>query len=289
MQRKTLTILGNCVAERLLLMLQEYPGFSDSYALKRFPIIPHIDQRDLAQVAHIARQCDIIFTQPLFRYGPCNTDELRKNLRPEQKLIVFSSPKFPAYFADLCDFHGMTDLATPKVMEWDSKIIFSCYVRGVSIFAVEDIYTSHWLFHREYIEEQLEESIRSYLCREQGVDLSTKSYFTKNFTKTKLLHGPRHPVDAFLTMMRDLMVDALDLKRAEQPPEPLTFSFNQWPVITRHHTYFSFPEQNYFVVSGQRFSIEDIAMAYYNFYKFNPQVVEANRHQVIDLERQAGK
>lgn len=285
MEKKTITILGNCVAERLLLMLQEYPGFSDRYTLKRFRIIPHIGRQYLDKVASLAGQCDIIFTQPLFRYGPCNTDEIRKNLRPGQECIVFSSPHFPAYFPDSCSFGGMKDLVFQKVMEWDSKIIFSCYVRNISVFDVEDIYTSHWLFHKEYIGKQLDTSIDSYLVRENGVDLSTRSYFIKNFMKTRLLHSPRHPVDSFLGVMCDLMVDALGLQRVEQAPDALSFDFNQWPMITRHHDFFSFPEQSYFVISGQRFSIEDIAMAYYKFYKLHPHVVEANRHHVIDLER----
>lgn len=276
-----ITVLGNCVGERMLLLLQAWPGFSERYTVERFRILPHIDERYFAKVAERARQCDVIFTQPLFRYGPCNTEALRRDLRRGQKLIVFSSPLFPAYFPDVCHLSGMEDLKSPKVLEWDSSIIFSCYAQGVPVSAVADIYTSHWLFQKEHVKNQIYASLENYCLREEGVDLSTLLYCVRQWRATKLFHSPRHPADCLLEVMGQLMGHALGLPQGASMPAELTFSATQWPVITRNHTYFSFPEQAYFVVDGGRRSIEDMAREYYALYAAYPQVVAANRHALV--------
>lgn len=286
MQKKTLTVLGNCVAERLLLMLHTYPGFSDAFDIKRFRIIPHIHQKDLKYVAKVALECDVILSQPLFSYGPCNTSEIRKKLKPHQELIVFSSPDFPAYFPELRYFTNRVQSDIPKPLEWDSQIIFSCYVNKVPLHKVEKIYTSHWFFHKDHMLPLIDKSIESYIAREQGVDLSTLTDFIKHFRQQRLFHSPRHPILPFIENMCTMLVDALGLKRTEAKIDwsRLDFNQHQLPIITRLHNLFTFPEQDYFIIAERRFSIEDMATAFYHYYEHNPRFVVDNLNLLISLE-----
>ena len=259
MRKKTVTVLGNCVAERLLLMLRTHPGFLETFDIKRFNIIPYIRKNDLKHVAKIVQEYDIIFSQPLFNYGPCNTSEIRRNLKPHQQLIIFSSPEFPAYFPELHHFNNSVPCTTPKPLEWDSRIIFSCFVNKVPLHEVEAIYTSHWFFHKKNMMQHIDKSIENYLTREQGVDLSTLTYFLQNFRKKRLIHSPRHPTISFLKVMYDMMIDALGLQKIEPQAEwaKLDFNQHQLPIITRCHDLFTFPEQDDFVIVDKRHLVVD--------------------------------
>ncbi len=283
--RRRVMVLGNCVAERLCRMLAKYPGFADAFTMLPAPMIHTVtDPVRLQTLATEARACDIVFTQPLFGFGPCNTEELRKSLRPEaQRLILFSSPDFEAYFPDVIRLKGKENLRFEPVFDWDSSIIFSCFCAGVSIFEVEEIYRNHSLFQAEAVEQVVVSALETYVRREQGLELSTKSFVLRNYAGTRLFHSPKHPVDSFLLMMLRDMAAALGLDRNAPAPAVDGFGFNSWPVITRHHGRFAFPEQDYFHIAGQRCSLEDVAMAYYNFYEFHPHVVEANRDKAIPV------
>lgn len=290
MPKKTLTVLGNCVAERLLLMLRSHPGLLEAFDIKRFNIIPYIKKKDLKHVAKLVQEYDIIFSQPLFNYGPCNTSEIRKNLKPHQELIIFSSPEFSAYFPELHHFNNSVPSTTPKPLEWDSRIIFSCFVNKVPLHEVEAIYTSHWFFHKKNMLEHIDKSLENYVKREQGVDLSTLTYFLQNFRKERLIHSPRHPTLSFLKVMYDMMIDALGLPKLEPQMKTqmewakLDFNQHQLPIITRNHDLFAFPEQDDFVIVDKRLSIERMAADYYQFYEHHPRFVVANLHLLVSLE-----
>lgn len=278
--RQRVIVLGNCVADRLQHMLGAHPCFEDAYTLTYAPMIH--TQRTAAQtdaLAAAAAECDIILTQPLFNYGRCNTVCLRAALHPEQRLYVFSAPNFEAYFPDVLHLEGKGPYASSTPLEWDSKIIFSCFIAGVSILDVEDIYLNHPLFHESAVRAALERTLEIYAVREQGVDIGTKDFMLRNFAAYKLFHTWNHPAEPLLAVMLGRLLRVLGLPRdaACLGLARDGFGFNQWPVITRHHGMFQFQEQPWFVVAGQKFTIGDIAMAYYNFYEAHPDVVERNR------------
>ena len=282
-ERRRVMVLGNCVAERLCRMLVEYPGFADAFTMLPTPMIHTVtDPARLQTLAEAAHTCDIVLTQPLFSFGPCNTEELRKTLRPgAQRLILFSSPDFEAYFPDVLRLEGKENLRFEPILDWDSAIIFSCFLAGVSIFEVEAIYRNHPLFHSEAVEKSITSALETYVRREQGLDLPTKAFVLRNYAGTRLFHSPKHPVDSFLLLMLRDMAAALGLDRNAPASAVDGFGFNSWPVITRHHGRFTFPEQDYFLLAGKRYGLEDVAMAYYNFYEFHPHVVEANKDKAI--------
>lgn len=285
--RKTVMVLGNCVADRLQYLLRDYPGFSDLYALEEAPMVHHLHHpEDWAGLARRAAACDIVLTQPLFRYGPLNTEALRRGQKEVQRLGVFSSPHFDACFPDVFILEGKTNLKLEPILDWDSLIIFSCFVKGISIFDVEAVYLAHPLFHAAPVRELTSAALEDYAKREQGVDISTWKYVLRSFAREKLFHSPKHPVNSFMARMLDDMAGwlGLDIHDRSAEVEAAGFGFNQWPVITRYQDVFDIPEQPWFVLGGKRISIEDAAMAYYNFYEFNPHVVEANLSRVIPLE-----
>ena len=289
MRRQRVTVLGNCVAERLQCMLARYPGFSEAFTMAPAPPIHTLKKPEQWQAqADAALSCDIIFTQPLFNFGPCNTADLRKVLEREppetrRRLILFASPNFEAYFPDAIVFNGKENLRLDPILDWDSVIIFSCFCRGVSIFEVEDIYCNHPLFHPAAVDKTIAVALELYLQREKGLDITTKSHVIRSYGQTKLFHSPKHPVDSLLGMMLRDMAANLELNSDTPLPAVDGFGFNQWPVITRHHKRFSFPEQDYYMLAGKKCSIEDVAMAYYSFYEFHPHVVEANRDKIIPV------
>lgn len=235
--RQRVMVLGNCVAERLRFTLADYPGFADTFVMLPAPMIHTVtDLGRLQALAAEALTCDIVFTQPLFSFGPCDTEELRKSLRPDtQRLILFSSPDFEAYFPDVIQLTGKENLQFPPILDWDSAIIFSCFCAGVSIFEVEAIYRNHPLFHLESIEKSIAASLGTYIRREQGLDLSTRAFVLRNYAGTRLFHSPKHPVDSFLLMMLRDMAAALGLDPNAPAPAMEGFGFNSWPVLTRRH------------------------------------------------------
>ena len=283
-KRKKVVFLGNCVAQRLQNLLPRYPGFGDGHEIVPAPMIHLLrDEAEWQSAADLALNCDLLCSQPLFNYGPCNTENLRASLREGQSLIVFSSPNFEAYFPDAIVLQG-AGAKEKHILDWDSSIIFSCYLRGLSIFAVEEIYRNHPLFCAENLQKRVDAALERYISRERNVDLSTSVYAIRNFARRKLFHTPKHPVDSFLQMMLAQVADCLGLPALAEEAVPVEgFGFNQWPVLTGKHNLFTFPEQSYFVIGGQRVSLEDAAMAYYIFYDANPEIVEANRNQALEI------
>ncbi len=278
--RQRVIVLGNCVADRLQYMLEAHPRFEEAYTLTPTPMIH--TQRTAEQtdaLAALAGECDVILTQPLFSYGRCNTACLRAALQPEQRLHVFSAPNFEAYFPDVLHLEGKGRYASLTPLEWDSRIIFSCFLAGVSILDVEDIYLNHSLFHESAVRAALERTLAIYAGREQDVDIGTEDFVLRNFAAHKLFHTWNHPAEPLLAVMLGRLLRALGLPRDAGCLSLARegFGFNQWPVITRHHGLFHFQEQPWFVVAGERFSIGDVAMAYYNFYEAHPEIVERNR------------
>ncbi len=284
MAKQRITILGNCVAHRLQFLLKEHPAFSAHYELVPSPMIHLLTQKaELDDLATLARTCDILFTQPLFNFEACNTAVLQANKPDGQTIHLFSAPNFEAYFPDVLHLDNKTDLKFEPTLDWDSRIIFSCFVTGVPIFDVEQIYVNNRLFRKEPAQNALHAALETYARREQGVDLQTGGFVFRNYAATRLFYTWQHPTETLMGLLLDKIILALDLPRHPMQANLAahSFGFNQWPIITRHHSLFKFPEQAYFLIAGVRYSIEDVAMAYYNFYEFHPHIVEANKEKLL--------
>lgn len=267
-------ILGNCVAARLQDMLAAHAGVREHFTLVPAPMIHGLTQEaQWAALAEEARTCHWIFTQPLFNFGPCNTDALRATLGPGQRLVTFSSPNFEAYFPDVLHAGAVRSPRFDPPLEWHSRIILTCYLGGMSMLQVEDFYLNHPLFRRASAERALRAAWSAYAVREEGVELGTLEMVRQAYAARPLFQTWRHPDDGLLRAMAGRMLETLGLQEDESMPVD-GFGFNQWPIITRHHDLFQFPERAYFTVAGKRISIGDVAAGYYTFYDFHPAFVE---------------
>lgn len=284
--RRTVMVLGNCVAHRLQTMLAAHPDFAARYELLPAPMIHTL--RGLDQWENLARTaltCDMVFTQPLFRFGPCNTEALASALSPD-RLFIFPTPNFEAYFPDVLVLSGKTELKFNPILDWDSRIIFSCFLAGVSIFEVESVYRHHPLFQPRTMRRAVAEALEACARRDQGVSLPLAPFVARNYADTRLFHTWLHPAAPVLAFLLAGLAGALELPRREEHlalTQRNGFGFNQWPIITAGHGLFHFPEQAFFSVGGRRYPLEDIAMAYYNFYEFHPHVVDGNRDKALPL------
>lgn len=283
--RRRVMVLGNCVAHRLQFMLAAHPGFGADHELVPAPMIHTLrDPLQWEELARVARGCDVVFSQPLFRFGPCNTEALRDAL-PSGTLVVMSAPNFSAYFPDVITLEGKTDLRFDPILDWDSSIIFSCFVAGVPVFEVETIYRGHPLFRPEAVRRAVAAALEDCARRDRNVDVSVAGFIARRYAETRLFHTWKHPDTPLLEFLLAGMHDALGLPSDRENLAPAArdgFGFNRWPVLTGHGV-FRFSEQSGFRVGGQDFRLEDVAMAYYNFYEFHPHVVERNRHRVLPL------
>lgn len=285
--RRRVTVLGNCVAHRLQFLLEAHPAFSERYELVHAPMIHTLrDPAEWDGLARAALACDIIFTQPLFSFGPCNTEALAAALPPERTLLTFSSPLFEAYFPDVIVLDGISDLKFSPILDWDSRIIFSCFVAGMSVFDVPAAYRRHALFRTEAMRRAVADALEACAARDQGVDLGVAAFVARHYAGTRLFESWRHPAPPLLARMLGDLGAALGL-----PLDPNHmalvpahgFGFNQWPLLTTPHGLFHFPEQAFFRIGGREVSLEDAAMAYYNFYEFHPHVVERNLDKIVSL------
>ena len=190
--------------------------------------------------------------------------------------MTFSAPNFDAYFPDVLSVPPLSVTRFPPPLEWHSRIILGCYMGGMPMLDVAACYLQHPLFRRASAEQAVEAAWRQYAVREQGVDLGTEAFVRRHATEMPLFETWRHPADALLRHMYQDMLHALDV-RGEADAAAQGFGFNQWPIITRHHGLYRFPERAYFRVAGQRVAIEDAAAAFYSFYDFHPAFVAQAR------------
>jgi hypothetical protein len=289
---RRVTVLGNCAADRLSRMLLLHPAFAPTYELVPVPMIHTLrgNREKSAATARAALRCDVVFSQPLFGFGPCNTDVLRAGLRRNQQLFVFPAPNFEAYFPDVI-FPGPPDnprFAPP--FDWHSSIVLSCRLAGVPIFEVEKLYLHHPLFGEKAARLAVERSLADCAKRDQGVDLPLHPFIERHYADTRLFHSWLHPGEELLNHILNGMFRCLELPVPATPliGEADGFGFNRWPLLTRHHSVFRFEEQAYVLIAGRRCSIEDTAMAYYMFYDFHPEVPERNRDKAAGLKARVG-
>lgn len=292
---RRLMILGNCVGERLGACLSGIfnrlnptlaPG--QRWEVVYPPPVFHLSHDELARAARTAENCDIVFSQPLFSYGDCNTDLLRERLG--DRLITFSAPNFAAYFPDVIQ---LGPLAEPKKfeppMEWHSKIIIQCRESGIEAGDIEKIYLNHPLFYPNAMKKRLDQCWRIYEKRETGVDIGTLAETRQYYALEPLFHTFNHPGDRLLRHLLHGMLMALGISSCdadailaripfqENGADSSTwsecgFGFNAWPIITRHHKLFSFPGREWFRIDGTRVDITTAAIAWNKYYDAHPAI-----------------
>lgn len=272
-------VLGNCVATRLQDMLAAHEALRDLWQVVPAPLIHSLTEGEQTNaLAQEALACQCIFTQPLFRYGACNTAALQAALHPGHRCITFSAPNFEAYFPDVLHAPPLEDARFSPPLEWHSRIFFQCWLTGISLFDVETCYLNHPLFRPDATRKALDAAWRTYTVREQGVEIGTLERVRRDFAKEALFHTWNHPADNLVQLLLEGMLEALGVEmEMEMGMELEGFGFNQWPIITRHHGLFRFAERAYFRVGNERISIEDAAAAYYTFYDFHKNFAERMR------------
>lgn len=289
-----LIVLGNCVAERLGLLLEGLlneqerccPGLGAKWRVEQATPVYNLPQAEIGPLARKALECDLVFTQPIFNYGPCNTDALREKLGP--RLRTFSAPNFEAYFPDVMDIRPYPEPEKfPPPMEWHSKIVVQCREAGASPEEVANIYVHHPLFRPASIKNAIERSLEIYARRDQNVEIGSMEFVRDNFAAEPLFYTWNHPADPLLRhlllgMLRHL---GLDGRRAQDAlgyipwgknfPSgwaPWGFGFNAWPIITRWHGLFNFPGREWFRVKGEEVPIANAVWSWYRYYDAHPQI-----------------
>ncbi|MDR2605042.1 MAG: hypothetical protein LBC55_06800 [Desulfovibrio sp.] len=279
---RRVAVLGNCVANRLSFLLTLHPDFAPAYELVPLPMIHTLrgNAGELDAAARTALRCDVVFSQPLFDFGPCNTDALRTVCARGREFFVFPTPNFEAYFPDVV-FPGLPDkLHFAPPFDWHSSIVLACRLQGIDISEVEKLYLNHPLFREKTVRPGVERALENCAKRDRGVDLPLYPFIEEHYAETRLFYSWLHPCEELLNHMLNGMFRCMGLP---VPATPLAgkehgFGFNRWPLPIRAHSVFRFAEQTYVLIAGKRCSIEDTAMSYYMFYDFHPDVPERYRH-----------
>lgn len=213
----TLMLLGNCVAQRLERLVEacapaagkgaggDAPGHGWR-VLRAMPVYqlatgPAPDEALAAQAARAAR-CDLVFSQPLFRFGPCNTEELRARLGDRLKL--FAAPNFEAYFPDVLDMGAPREPArvTPP-LDWHSRVIVQCRAAGIPPEEAGAVYPAHPCFREKAVAAALERTWRTYERREQGLDIGTLAVARRWYRREPLFHTWNHPAERLMAVLLD--------------------------------------------------------------------------------------
>ena len=312
----TLMLLGNCVAQRLERLVEACAGQARSggggwRVLRATPVYQAATgpepERALAEMAARAESCDLVFSQPLFRYGPCNTEELRARLG--DRLRLFAAPNFEAYFPDVMDLGAPRDpLRVAPPLDWHSRILVLCKAAGTPPEEAQALYMAHPLFRERAVAAALARTWRTYERREQGLDIGTLDVARRWFDREALFYTWNHPAERLMAVLLDGILAHLgmgaqaraaaltgvgwrggapDSAPAGAPGEAAgadeaggvipewSFGFNSWPIITRHHRLFAFPGRERFRVAGTEVDVATMALAWYNWYDLHPRTYAA--------------
>lgn len=153
---RMLMVLGNCVAERLAGLLAGYTPLRGKWNVLPVPVIQRVQVgAETDALAARAARCDLVFSQPLFSYGACNTASLRPLLGG--RLVTFSAPNFEAYFPDVLNVPGGgAEERFPPPLEWHSRVIVQCRAAGLPLEEVTEVYVNHVLFRAPAVRRALE-------------------------------------------------------------------------------------------------------------------------------------
>ena len=291
-----LVVLGNCVAERLCLLLKGLmdarerclPFLSEAWDVIHVAPVHGMSPEELGHLARLAFECDCVFSQPLFRFGSCNTENLREKLG--SRLHLFSAPNFGAYFPDAMDIRPYPEpvkFAPP--LEWHSKVIVQCREAGMDTEEIGNIYPYHRLFKSDQVKAAIDRSLEIYARRDADVEIGSLDFVKNNYMREPLFYTWNHPGDALFRHLLEGMLETLgvDRSQARQAMEYVPwagnfsegwsswgFGFNAWPIITRRHDLFRFPGREWFKIEGERVSISTAALGWYRFYNEHPAIYE---------------
>lgn len=301
---RKLIVLGNCVAERLGLLLQALfrrqgeilPGLAVAWEVETVPPVHNLpDHKAREEVARKALDCDLVFSQPLFNYGPCNTGELRDALG--ERLHTFSAPNFEAYFPDAIDIRPLKSPEKfPPPLEWHSRIFIQARAAGLQPHEAEVIYFSHPLFQPAAMCQTLRRGWEIYERREAGVEIGTLALAREYFDKEPLFYTWNHPGDRVFRHLLQGMLQVMGISGADIEAalaripwkgvisstwSDWGFGFNAWPIITRNHKFFSFQERDWFRMAGRQVDILTAAIAWYSWYDAHPDIFEQALQSVL--------
>ncbi len=283
-------VLGNCVAERLANLLAQVLSVlgAEWRVVHAQPVFQIKDRTEFGALAVRALQCHLVFSQPLFSFGACNTAVLAPRVRAAgQRFVTFSAPNFEAYFPDVLSVPFADDRqAFPPPLDWHSRIIAQCFASNMPEEEAARIYPMHPLFRERAVATAIEQSLARYAKREQGVDVGSLALVREFYSHEPLFYTWNHPAERLLLHLLDGMLEVMGMTANQRqqgitavtdPPwgEDWSFGFNRWPIITRHHKLFAFDGRELFRVAGQDSSIEDVVTAYYNYYRFHPKTYAA--------------
>lgn len=291
-----LIILGNCVGERLALLLtglferQDYycPGLNVKWQVVSTPPIYNLKKDAWEGLFQEALKCDLVFSQPLFNFGPCNTDNLKKHLG--SKLHLFSAPNFEAYFPDAIGHStfNLPEKFSPP-LEWHSHIFILGFAAGLSPQEVAHIYPKHALFQKKHVMDAISKTLQRYELRETDVEIGTLEETLKNYADEPLFFTFNHPGDRIIRKLLTGMLSVLGMKDndvinalnhipwADKSTDihawsEWGFGFNSWPIITDNHDLFNFQTRDWFRISGQQLSLAEAANEWYKYYQAHPAI-----------------
>lgn len=220
----TLMLLGNCVAQRLERLVEacvtarEEGGAGRGWrVLRAMPVHqlatgPAPGEALAAQAAR-ALGCDLVFSQPLFHFGPCNTEELRAGLG--DRLRLFAAPNFEAYFPDVLNIGAPREPArcTPP-FDWHSRVIVQCRAAGIPPEEAGAVYLTHPCFRETAVAAALERTWSIYERREQGLDIGTLAVARRWYRSEPLFHTWNHPAERLMAVLLDGILAQLGMAAA---------------------------------------------------------------------------
>lgn len=226
----TLMLLGNCVAERLERMLEAVAAPGGACAghgwrvLRATPVHQAATGPDpegaLAALAAQAGACDLVFSQPLFNYGPCNTAELAPRLG--DRLRLMAAPNFEAYFPDVLALGPPAEperVARP--FDWHSRILVLCKAAGTPPEEAAALYLAHPLFRERAVADALTRTWATYARREQGLHVGTLAVARQWYAREPLFHTWNHPAERLMAVLLDGILKELGMGEAARAAELL--------------------------------------------------------------------
>ena len=224
----TLMLLGNCVAQRLegLLMASAGPPVSGDAAgpgghgwhvLRATPVHQAATGPDpegaLAALAAQAERCDLVFSQPIFNFGPCNTANLAPRLG--DRLRLMAAPNFEAYFPDVLNIGGPREperFAPP--FDWHSRILVLCKAASTPPEEAAALYLAHPLFRERAVAAALARTWDTYERREQGLHVGTLAVARQWYAREPLFYTWNHPAERLMAVLLDGILKELGMGTA---------------------------------------------------------------------------
>lgn len=291
-------MVGNCLAARIALLLEpiltrrnKEKSLEHQWQLVKVPPVYNlpIGTFTLETATELVHQCDVIFTQPLFKFGTLNTGELQKR---RLRVHTFSAPNFDAYFPDIIHpgkFEATEKFAPP--LEWHSRIFLEFKAAKGNMSDLEAFYLSHPLFHEKNLNRALDKSWAAYERREKNVEIGTLDTVRRYYNSEILFYTWKHPADRIIRHILSEILLRLDFSRSEVDktlslmpfqessahPETWSywgFGFNAWPVIARHTRLYNFPGREFFRIHGRQLDILTAGLLWSQYYEEHPGIFE---------------